>query len=87
MIELIAGVVFIVAVLATVAALFKNEANLQKIRARLEADRADQAEATVAQRRRADDAMRQTQERHRAEQVISEEKLARGDRDHLDNDW
>lgn len=78
-------------ILATIAAalavFFGVRSKQHAADAELNRQRADGADAVNATHQRIDDALRDTEQRHRAEQKVAEERLVNSERNHMDNRW
>jgi Flp pilus assembly protein TadB len=84
---LLALVAAIVLISVGIALFWKNRAKHSEEIAQFASVKAADAEASVAQVQKTEENLRQSQDHHVTEKRISDEKIAHGDRDHLDSDW
>jgi hypothetical protein len=81
----------LLAILATIAAalavFFGVRSKQHAAESERDRQRADGADAVNATNQRINEALRETEQRHRHEQQIAEESEAKGERNHLDNRW
>lgn len=87
MVYLLAAVAIVV-LLAVLDVLIANRrAQVARTEAAHQAQRAAAAEASATQHARTAAEILGVQQRHQMEEKVSNEKLAKGDRDHLAGDW
>lgn len=79
------------AILATIAAalavFFGVRSKQFKAEAARDRQSAEIADAASATNQRVNEALHETEQRHRNEQLDSDERMASGQRDHLENRW
>lgn len=81
----------LLAVLTTIAAalavLFGMRSKQFKAEAARDRQNAEIADAVNATNQHVNEALRETEQRHRQEQIDSDKRLADGQRDHLEKNW
>jgi len=82
--KLLAGLAIIAGFFAL---LFRGQNQKNKAQATQQKQRADIANADIKTQQKIDSRRKATEIKHKEERINEKAKLARGDRNHLDNDW